>query len=58
VPVVGQGGKLFFKHIDDLSRVDMHSRIAAEWVKVAWLKERVKRRKRGAAPPIIPYHLR
>jgi hypothetical protein len=24
VPVMGQGGKIFYKHIDDLSRVDMH----------------------------------
>jgi hypothetical protein len=58
VPVMGQGGKIFYKHIDDLSRVDMHLRTAAERVEVAWLKERVECSKRGAAPPIIPYHLR
>jgi hypothetical protein len=57
VPVMGLGGKIFYKHIDDLSRVDMHFRTAAEWVEVAWLKDRVERRKRGAAPPIVSYHL-
>jgi hypothetical protein len=55
---MGQGGKIFYKHIDDLSRVDMYFRTAAEWAEVAWLKARVVRRNRGAAPPIITYHLR
>ena len=58
VPVIGQGSKIFYKHIDDLSRVDIHFRTAPERVEVAWLKARVERRKMGAAPPIIPYHLR
>jgi hypothetical protein len=57
VPVVGEGGKIFYKHLDDLSTHDMHYRIAAEWVEVAWLKGRVVCRKRGAASPTIPYHL-
>jgi hypothetical protein len=57
VPVVGEGGKIFYKHIDDLSRPDMNFRIAAERIEVAWLKERVQRSKRGAASPALPYHL-
>jgi hypothetical protein len=58
VPVVEEGGKIFYKHIDDLSRLDMHFRTTAEWVEIAWLKDRVERSKRGAASPILPYHLR
>ena len=58
VPIVGEGGRILYKHIDDLSSLDMHLRTAAERVEIAWLKERVERRKRGAAPPIIPSHLR
>ena len=57
VPVMGQGGKIFYKHIDDLSKVDMHLRTAAERVEVAWLKERVECRKKGAEAPTIPHHL-
>ena len=58
VPVVGEGGRIFYKHIDDLSSLDMHFRTAAERVEVAWLKERVERRKRGVDSPTLPYHLR
>jgi len=58
VPVVVEGGKIFYKHIDALSRVDMHFRTAAERVEVAWLKDHVERRKRGADSPTFPYHLR
>jgi hypothetical protein len=57
VPVMGKGGKIFYKHIDDLSRHDMHVRTAAEWVEVAWLKERLARRKKNADAPTIPSHL-
>jgi hypothetical protein len=57
VPVMGEGGRIFYKHIDDLSKYDMRFRIAAERVEVAWLKERVALRKKGAASPTIPYHL-
>ena len=57
VPVMGKDGRIFYKHLDDLSRVDMNFRIAAEWVEVAWLKERLACRKKDAAPPTIPYHL-
>jgi hypothetical protein len=58
VPIMGQGGKIFYNHIDDLSSLDMHFRTAAERVEVAWLKERLARRKKGADAPTIPYHLR
>jgi hypothetical protein len=57
VIVVGEGGRIFYKHIDDLSWVDMHLRIVAERVEVAWLKDRVECNKRGADSPTIPYHL-
>jgi hypothetical protein len=58
VIVVGEGGRIFYKHIDDLSRHDMRFRTAAELVEVAWLKDRVECNKRGAGLPTIPYHLR
>jgi hypothetical protein len=51
VPVMGKDGQIFYKHIDDLCRHDMHARTAAERVEVAWLKERMARRKRGADFP-------
>jgi hypothetical protein len=34
------GGKVFYKHIDDLSPDDMSARIAANRVRTAWLKQR------------------
>ena len=58
VPLMGRGGKIYYKHIDDLGRLDMHSRTAAERMTVKWLKERVERRKQGAEAPPIPPHLR
>lgn len=58
VPVVGDGGRIFHKHIDDLGRHDMRFKTAAERVEVAWLKDRVERSKSGTDSPIIPYHLR
>ena len=51
VDVMGEGSKIIYKHIDDLSRHDMNARTAAEQVRVGWLKERVERRKRGADSP-------
>jgi hypothetical protein len=57
VAVIGQGGRISHKHIDDLSRLDMNSRTAAERGIVGWLKERVDRRKRGADMPPVPHHL-
>jgi hypothetical protein len=57
-PLMGQGGKIYYKHIDDLGRLDMNSRTAAERVPVEWLKERVKRRRWGEDAPPIPTHLR
>ena len=57
VAVVGESGRISYKHIDDLSSLDMHFRTAAEWVQVGWLKERIERRRRGAGSPPIPQHL-
>ena len=34
VPIMGEGGKITYKHIHDLTRVDMRFRTAAEWVTV------------------------
>ena len=58
VALMGEGGKIYYKHIDDLGRFDMHFRAAAERMTVKWLKERVERRKQGAEAPPIPPHLR
>jgi hypothetical protein len=58
VPVVGEGGRIIYRHINHLSRLDMNFRIAAERVEIAWFKERVESRKRGTDSPTIPYHLR
>jgi hypothetical protein len=58
VPVMGEYGRIFYKHIDDLSTHDMSLRTTAERVEIAWLKDRVERSKRGAASSILPYHLR
>jgi hypothetical protein len=57
VAVVGEGGTISYKHIDDLSSLDMRFRTAAEWVQVGWLKERFEHRRRGAGSPPIPQHL-
>jgi len=57
VPLMDAGGRISHKHVDDLGRLDMNARTAAERV-VDWLKERVERRKRGADTPPIPTHLR
>ena len=58
VPIMGEGGKITYKHIHDLTRVDMRFRTAAEWLEEAWLKERLARRKKGEEAPPIPTHLR
>jgi hypothetical protein len=58
VAVKGEGGKIFYKHLDDLSRHDMRFRTAAERVEVAWLKDRVERSQKGEDSPTLPYHLR
>jgi hypothetical protein len=58
VPIMGEGGKLYYKHIDDLTTLDMRSRVAAEWATVEWLKERVVRSWKGSDAPPIPTHLR
>ena len=57
MPFIGEGGKIYYKHIEDLNRLDMNSRTAAERVTVEWLKELVERRLRGADAPPIPIHL-
>jgi hypothetical protein len=57
VSIVGEGGKVYYKHIDYLSTLDMRFRTASEWVTVGWLKERVGRRKQGADAPPVPKHL-
>jgi|SRR5215218_7090629 len=58
VPIMGEGGRIHYKHIDNLTTLDRDFRIAAERVEVAWLKERVERRKQGVEAPPIPSHLR
>ena len=35
-----RGGKVFYKHIDELSPEDMSARIAANRARTVWLKER------------------
>ena len=55
---IKEGGRISYKHIDDLGPPDMRFVTAAEWVEVGWLKERVERKKRGAEAPPIPTHLR
>ena len=55
---IKEGGRISYKHIDDLSPLDMRFVTAAERVEVEWLKERVERIKQGAEAPPIPTHLR
>ena len=56
--IKGEGGRISYKHIDDLGPHDMRFVTAAEWVEVGWLQERMERRKRGGEAPPIPTHLR
>jgi hypothetical protein len=58
VSIKGEGGRISYKHIDDLGTLDVRFRIAAERVAVDRLKERVGSRKLGAEAPPIPTHLR
>ena len=57
VAVTDRGGRISYKHVDDLGRLDMNARTAAERLTVDWLKERVERRKLGAEAPPMPEHL-
>ena len=57
VAIVDEGGRITHKHIDDLSRVDMELRTAAERVTVEWLRERVECAKEDASAPPVPKHL-
>jgi hypothetical protein len=57
VAIMGEGGNITYKHLDDLTSLDMHFRTAAERVEVAWLKERVECSKSGALSPALPHHL-
>ena len=34
------GGKIFYKHVDELSQADLPARIAANRARTTWLKER------------------
>ena len=54
VSIKGAGGRISHKRIDELGTLDMSFRTAAERVEVAWLKERVERRKLGADAPPCP----
>ena len=58
VAIVDWGGRISYKHVDDLGRLDMNARTAAERLTVDWLKERVESRKQGTEAPPIPTHLR
>jgi hypothetical protein len=57
VSIKGEGGRISYKHIDDLSPLDMPFVTAAERVEVGWLKERLERKKLGAEAPSTPTHL-
>jgi hypothetical protein len=51
---MGVGGKIFYKHVDDLSSHDMRVRTAAEQARREWLKDRVAWRKEGRVLPPAP----
>jgi hypothetical protein len=57
VPIMGEGGNITYMHIDDLTKLDMPFRTAAERLAVEWLKERVERSRKGADAPPVPHHL-
>jgi hypothetical protein len=46
-----EGAKIFYKHIDLLSRHYMNARTAAEQARVEWLKYRVVWRNEGRGLP-------
>ena len=52
-----EGGTITHEHLDDLTRLDMGSRTAAERVSVEWLRERVECAKKGASASPVPKHL-
>jgi|SRR5918998_5121685 hypothetical protein len=45
VALKGKGGRISYKHLDDLSSLDMRFRTAAERVEVGWVIERLERRR-------------
>jgi hypothetical protein len=51
------GRRIFYKHIEDLTRADKGARLEAEWETVVWLKQRIERSKWGEDAPPIPRHL-
>ena len=57
VAIVGADGRASYRHIDALGREEMEDRLAAEWLEEGWLKQRGKRRKKGAEALSIPKHL-
>ena len=57
VSIKGEGGRISYRHIADLSSLDMRFRIAAERVRVGWLRERKERGRRREESPPIRQHL-
>jgi hypothetical protein len=57
VSIKGEGGRISYRHIADLSSLDTRFRIAAERVRVGWLRERKERRRRREESPPIRQHL-
>jgi hypothetical protein len=55
--MVGADGRASYRHIDALGREEMEDRLAAEWLEEGWLKQRAKRRRKGAEALSIPKHL-
>ena len=47
---MGEGAKIFYKYIADLSRHYMNARTVAEQARVEWLKDRVAWRKLRVRP--------
>jgi hypothetical protein len=54
VAIADEDGEIIHKHVDDLSKLDMGSRTAAERVTVKWLRERVECAEKGDSAPPIP----
>ena len=57
VAVVRADGRASYKYIDALGADDIEDRLAAEWLEEGWLKQRAKRRRKGADAVPIPKHL-
>jgi hypothetical protein len=53
---MGEGAKIIYKHIDDLSSHYMNARTAAEQARVEWLKYHVAWLKKGT--DFLPHNLR